>query len=101
MPRAPKCRAKTYLSRHKPKHQAKLNECWLHLSLGKTDLQCALQVTLTTILTFVSAMTHHLALVLAIETMVDADDVNYDAVNLGVGSIAIVLMAFLGLLHAV
>jgi hypothetical protein len=46
-------------------------------------------------------MTHHLALVLAIETMVDADDVNYDAVNLGVGSIAIVLMAFLGLLHAV
>jgi hypothetical protein len=100
-PRAPKHHAKTNLCQCKPKRQAKLYERWLHLSSGKTNLQFTLQVTLATISTFIAAMTWHLALVLAVKTLADANDVDYDAVNAAVISIAIVLMAFLGLLHAV
>jgi hypothetical protein len=46
-------------------------------------------------------MIHLLALVLSVETMADADDVNYDALDVVVNSVAIILMAFLGLLRAV
>jgi hypothetical protein len=53
------------------------------------------------ILMFISAMTHHLTLLLAVETVADADDIYYDAVDTAVDSIAIVLMAFLGLLRAI
>jgi hypothetical protein len=77
------------------------NELWLHLSSGETDLQFTLQVTLATISTFITAMPHQLSLVLAVEAVADADDINYDAVDAAVDSIAIVLMGFLGLLHAV
>jgi hypothetical protein len=51
--------------------------------------------------TFIAAMTQHLALVLAVKTVADAEDIDYDAVNAAVSFIAIVLVAFLGLLHAV
>jgi hypothetical protein len=44
---------------------------------------------------FVSAMTHHLALVLACKDVADADNVDYDALDAAFKSIAIVLMAFL------
>jgi hypothetical protein len=64
-------------------------------------MQNALQVTLATILTFISAMTHLLVLVLAMKTMADADIVDYDALDAAVGSVAIILMAFLGLLCAI
>jgi hypothetical protein len=46
-------------------------------------------------------MTHQLALVFAIEIMADADVINYDALDVTVDSIAIVLMSFLGLMHAI
>jgi hypothetical protein len=46
-------------------------------------------------------MTHHLALVLAVETMAGADDIDYDAIDATINSIAIVLMGFLGLLCAI
>jgi hypothetical protein len=101
MPRAPKRRAKTNLCQCKSKHQARLNEHWLNLSSRKTDLQITLQVTLTTILTFIAAMTQQLLLVLAVEAVADADNIDYDAVAAAVDSIAIVLMNFLGLLHAI
>ena len=77
------------------------NKHWLYLNSSKTDLQVALQHTLATISTFCLAMTHLLTLVLANETMTDADDVDYDALNAAVDSIAIILMAFLGLLCTV
>jgi hypothetical protein len=46
-------------------------------------------------------MTHLLVLVLACEEVADGDDVDYDALHAAFKSIAIVLMAFLGLLCAV
>ncbi len=46
-------------------------------------------------------MTQQLLLVLAVEVVTDTDDVDYDAIDATVNSIAIVLMGFLGLLHAV
>jgi hypothetical protein len=46
-------------------------------------------------------MAHLLALILANETVADADDVNYDALDRAIDSIAIIFMVFLGLLHAV
>ncbi len=46
-------------------------------------------------------MTQLLALVLAVKAMVDANNINHDAVNTLLNSIAILLMSFLGLLHAV
>jgi hypothetical protein len=101
MPQAPKRRAKTNLCRRKPKHQTRLNERWLYLSSRKTGLQFTLQVALATILMFIAAMTQQLALILAVEAMSDADGVNYDAVDTTVDSISIILMAFLGLLHAI
>jgi hypothetical protein len=63
------------------------NKRWLHLSSSKTDLQVALQHTLATISTFVLPMTHLLAFVLAIEDVADADDINYDTLNLAFESI--------------
>jgi hypothetical protein len=45
-------------------------------------------------------MTHRLALVLAVETMADTDNVDYDALDVTVDSIAILLMGFLGLMCA-
>ncbi len=101
MPQTPKHRTKTKLRQRKPKHQAKLNERWLYLSSGKTNLQITLQVALTTILMFIAAMTQQLVLVLAVKAVADADNINYDAVDVTIDSIAIVLMGFLGLLHAV
>jgi hypothetical protein len=77
------------------------NERWLHLSSGKADLQVALQHTLPTISMFVSAMTHLLTLILACKDVADAEDVDYDALDKVFESIAILLMAFLGLLRAV
>jgi hypothetical protein len=64
------------------------------------DLQFTLQVALATILTLIAAMTQQLLLILAVKAVADADNVNYDAVNAAVNSIDIVLMGFLGLLHA-
>jgi hypothetical protein len=77
------------------------NERWLHLSSGEADLQVTLHHALATISMFVSAMTHLLALVLACEDVADGEDVDYDALNAAFESIAIVLMAFLGLLRTV
>jgi hypothetical protein len=77
------------------------NELWLHLSYGETDLQSTLQVALATISTFITAMPHQLSLVLAVKAVANTEGVNYDAVDAAVDSIAIVLMGFLGLLHAV
>jgi hypothetical protein len=100
MPFAPKCHSKINLCQSKPKSQVTQNS-WLHLSSVKTDLKVALQHTLTTISMLYLAMTHLLTLVLADETMADADDVNYDALDTANNSIAIKLIAFLGLLQAV
>jgi hypothetical protein len=50
---------------------------------------------------FVSAMTQRLALVLAVKTVAAADNVDYDAVDAVVGSIATILMTLLRLLHAI
>ncbi len=52
-------------------------------------------------MTFVLAMTHYLTLVLTVETVSDADDVDYDAANAAIDSIAMVVIAFLGLLRAI
>jgi hypothetical protein len=101
MPQAPKHRAKTNICRCKSKHQATQNKRWLHLSSSKADLQVALQRALARISMFVSAMTHLLMLVLACKDMANADDVDCDAFNAAFESIAIILMAFLGLLRAV
>jgi hypothetical protein len=97
MPQAPKHRAKTNLCLRKPMHQAMQNERWPHLSSGETDLQVALQHALATVSVFVLAMTHLLTLVLACKDMANAYKVDYDALNMAFESIAIVLMAFLGL----
>jgi hypothetical protein len=101
MPQAPKCRAKTNLRRRKPKRQVTQNERWLNLSSGKSDLQVTLQHLLAMISTFVLAMIHLLALITAYEKVADGDEVNYDALDAALESIAIVLMAFLGLLRAI
>ncbi len=50
---------------------------------------------------FVLAMTHLLALVLACEDVADRDNINSDAPDAAFESIALWLMAFLGLLRAV
>jgi hypothetical protein len=101
MPRAPKHRVKTSLCQCKPKRQATQNERWPHLSSGKADLQVTLQQALATISMFVLAMTHLLALILACKEVAVGDNINYDALDAAFESIAIVLMAFLGLLRAV
>jgi hypothetical protein len=101
MPQTPKRRAKTNLCRRKPKHQATQNKHWLHLSSSGADLQVALQHALATISTFISAMTHLFALIFACKDVANADNVDYDTLDAAFESIAIVLMAFLGLLHAV
>jgi hypothetical protein len=46
-------------------------------------------------------MTQQLLLVLTVEAVADADNVDYDAVDAAINSIAIVLIGFLGLLHAI
>jgi hypothetical protein len=46
-------------------------------------------------------MTQQISLVLAVEAVADTDNIDYDAVNAAVNSIAIILMGFLGLLHAI
>ncbi len=74
------------------------HEHWLHLCSGETDLQFTLQVAFATISTFIVAMTQQLLLVLAVKAVADTDNVDYDAVNATINSIAIVLMGFLGLL---
>jgi hypothetical protein len=63
------------------------NKRWLHLSSSKTDLHVALQHTLATISMFILRMTHLLTFVLAIEDVADADDINYDALNVAFESI--------------
>ncbi len=50
---------------------------------------------------FISAMTHLLALILACKEVANGDDVDYDALDAAFESIAVILMAFLGLLRAV
>ena len=92
---------KTNLCRRKPKRQATPNEHWLHLSSGKADLLFALQVTLATISTHITSLMHLLMLILAVETMVDADNLYIDIIDVVVNSIVFVLMSFLGLLRAV
>jgi hypothetical protein len=77
------------------------NEHWLHLSSGKADLQVTLHHTLALISMFISAMTHLLALILACKEVANGDDVDYDALDAAFESIAVILMAFLGLLRAV
>jgi hypothetical protein len=44
---------------------------------------------------FSTAITHRLALVLAVETMADADDIDYDALHVTVNSIAMCSWVFL------
>jgi hypothetical protein len=46
-------------------------------------------------------MTHRLELVLAVETIADAEYIDYDAIDAAINSIAIVLMGFLGLRHVI
>jgi hypothetical protein len=50
---------------------------------------------------FCAAMTHHLTLVLAVETVAGTDNTNYDAIDATINSIAIVVMGLLGLLCAI
>jgi hypothetical protein len=66
----------------------------LHLSSDVADLQIAMS-------TFCSAMTCLLALALAVVATVDSDDVDYDAIDTVVDSIAITLVAYLGMLRTV
>ena len=100
MPPAAKRHAKTQLCRRVPKRQASSNGRWIQLSSAEADLLFTIQVDLSTILTFVTAMTQLLLLVLAVEAVANVGDANYDVLDAAVNSLAIAIMGWLGILCA-
>ncbi len=65
------------------------------------DLKFALQVTLVTITTFCSAMTHLLGLLLAIDAVNGGDDDDDDALDMAIESVIIILVAYMGILRTI
>jgi hypothetical protein len=104
MPPAAKYHAKTQLCQHKPKHQARSNECWVQLSSAEeTDLLFTVQVALLTIYMFITMMPHRLMLILTVKAMANVKEIDINVTDMAVDSvaIAIILMGFLGLLCAI
>ena len=101
MPPPAKRRAETQLRRRKPKRQATPNGRWMQLSSAETDLLYYIHVALATISTFVVAMTQLLALVLAAEGIANEGDIDQqDVISVAIDTISIILMGWLGILHA-
>jgi hypothetical protein len=74
MPCAAKRRQETQLRRRVAKQRHSANGRWMQLSSAEVNLLTTIQVILCTVSTFITAMTHLLALVLAYDDVTNEGD---------------------------
>ena len=72
----------------------------IQLNSAEAGLLFTIQVALSTISTFVTAMTQLLSLVLAVEAVANVGDANYDVLDAAVNSLAIAIMGWLSIVRA-